>query len=326
MADDQNLPSTMPRRKSITETIAARYNMEAAPFEQTVRSTCMPSGTVTKEQFAAFLLVANEHRLNPLTKEIFAFPGKNGGVIPVVSVDGWARIINENPALNGIEFKYSDQIVTMPGAKPCPEWCEVILHRKDRQHPTVVREYLDEVYREATRGPGPWQTHTKRFLRHKTLIQGSRIAFGFAGIYDEDEAHRIIEAEASVVESEPGVIEMNASQAKRGGFDKWITETLLGAQAPADIDAMFEDIRWKCMPPSWIKNYQDMIDFHTARVAKAAQGVTCVDIIDILIRDAETADELLSVRDTDDWATLSDEQRQMAEAQIATRAMEIASA
>jgi TRAP-type uncharacterized transport system substrate-binding protein len=32
-------------------------------------------------------------------------------------------------------------------------------------------------------------------LRHKTLIQGARIAFGFAGIYDEDEAKRIIEAD-----------------------------------------------------------------------------------------------------------------------------------
>ena len=28
-------------------------------------------------------------------------------------------------------------------------------------------------------------------LRHKALIQCARIAFGFSGIYDEDEAHRI---------------------------------------------------------------------------------------------------------------------------------------
>jgi hypothetical protein len=33
----------------------------------------------------------------------------------------------------------------------------------------------------------------KRMHRHKSLIQGARVAFGFAGIYDEDEAHRIIE-------------------------------------------------------------------------------------------------------------------------------------
>ena len=51
--------------------------------------------------------------------------------------------------------------------------------------------------------PGPWQTHTKRMLRHKTLIQGFRLAFGFAGIYDEDEAGRIIDAQYAHVEQLP---------------------------------------------------------------------------------------------------------------------------
>jgi len=37
-------------------------------------------------------------------------------------------------------------------------------------------------------------------LRHKAYIQGARIAFGFSGIYDEDEKDRIIEAEAVVTE------------------------------------------------------------------------------------------------------------------------------
>ena len=31
----------------------------------------------------------------------------------------------------------------------------------------------------------------RRMLRHKALIQGARIAFGFSGIYDEDEARDI---------------------------------------------------------------------------------------------------------------------------------------
>jgi hypothetical protein len=84
-------------------------------------------------------------------------------------------------------------------AKPCPEWIECVMHRKDREHPTVIREYLDEVYRPAfvkdgRTIPGPWQSHTKRLLRHKTVIQAARLAFGFVGIFDEDEADRIVEA------------------------------------------------------------------------------------------------------------------------------------
>jgi hypothetical protein len=88
---------------------------------------------------------------------------------------------------------------TPKGGQLCPTWMEVVIHRKDRGHPIVVREYLDEVYRppferrDGGSSKGPWQTHTKRFLRHKTLIQGARLAYGFAGIYDEDEAERIVE-------------------------------------------------------------------------------------------------------------------------------------
>ncbi|WP_414836262.1 recombinase RecT, partial [Escherichia coli] len=40
---------------------------------------------------------------------------------------------------------------------------------------------------------GPWQSHPKRMLRHKAMIQCARLAFGFAGIYDKDEAERIVE-------------------------------------------------------------------------------------------------------------------------------------
>jgi hypothetical protein len=54
---------------------------------------------------------------------------------------------------------------------------------------------------EVNRGTQPWKSHPRRMLRHKALIQCARIAFGFAGIYDEDEAERIVEAQ--VVESDP---------------------------------------------------------------------------------------------------------------------------
>jgi phage recombination protein Bet len=185
---------------TLTHKLAKRLDMgDGSGLIETLKLTCFRqrgNDIVTDAQMEALLIVAEMYRLNPFTKELFAFSDK-GAIVPVVSVDGWARIINENPAMNGLEFRYSDQIVTMPRGKPCPEWCEVVIYRRDRERPTVVREYLDEVY-QAPRGQnaydGPWQSHTKRFLRHKTLIQGARIAFGFAGIYDEDEARRIIDA------------------------------------------------------------------------------------------------------------------------------------
>ena len=48
---------------------------------------------------------------------------------------------------------------------------------------------------ECARNTDPWKSHPRRMLRHKATIQAARIAFGFAGIYDEDEGERIVEAE-----------------------------------------------------------------------------------------------------------------------------------
>jgi len=160
---------------------------------------------VTDAQMIALLVVANQYDLNPWTKEIYAFPDKKNGIVPVVGVDGWNRIINEHPMMDGIEFRQSESMIRMPGALvDAPEWIECVIYRKDRSRPIVIREFLDEVYRppfegNGNRGPykvnGPWQTHTKRFLRHKAEIQCARIAFGFTGIFDQDEAERIVEAE-----------------------------------------------------------------------------------------------------------------------------------
>lgn len=45
----------------------------------------------------------------------------------------------------------------------------------------------------------PWKTHPKRMMRHKAMIQCARLAFGLAGIYDQDEAERIIEGSATEI-------------------------------------------------------------------------------------------------------------------------------
>jgi hypothetical protein len=49
----------------------------------------------------ALLIVADQYGLNPWTKEIYAFPDKSNGIVPVVGVDGWARIINTHEQFDG---------------------------------------------------------------------------------------------------------------------------------------------------------------------------------------------------------------------------------
>lgn len=223
--------ATIPQAKqSLVAKFAERFGVDGDKLLHTLKATCFKTKeAASNEQMMALLVVADQYRLNPFTKEIFAFEDKHKGIVPVVSVDGWARIINEHPQYDGIEFTYSDDITTLAGGKPCPTWCEARIYRKDRTRPTVVREYLDEVY-QAPRGgfAGPWQSHTKRFLRHKTLIQCARVAFGFAGIYDEDEAHRIIQGEATRVHvvDRPEVATLEARLIERGSIEHQPTETV----------------------------------------------------------------------------------------------------
>jgi len=188
-----------PAKQSLVSKFALRFGVDANKIMPILKATAFrqrkAETVITDEQMAALMIVADQYGLNPFTKEIFAYEDK-GAIVPVVSVDGWIRIINDHPAMDGIEYRYSDVMDTPAKGKKCPQWCEAVITRKDRSKPIVVREYLDEVYvAERNNYSGPWQSHTKRMLRHKTTIQGGRVAFGFSGIYDEDEAQRIIQAQ-----------------------------------------------------------------------------------------------------------------------------------
>lgn len=210
---------TKSETKSLIERLAHRFGVDAKKFFETLKLTAFKQrdgSAPTDEQMMALLIVAEQYNLNPFTREIYAFPDKSGGIVPVVGVDGWCRIAHNHKQFDGVEFEYSENLIEMPGAKvKCPEWVECIVYRKDRTRPTRVREYIDEVYRPPAAGyVGPWQTHTKRQLRHKALIQGLRIGLGFSGIYDQDEAECIIEGEAHIASSEqtkqPTVIEVSS--------------------------------------------------------------------------------------------------------------------
>ena len=168
---------------TLTTKLAARLDMgDGTGLMETLKQTAF-KGQVSDAQMTALMIVANQYGLNPWTKEIYAFPDKNNGIVPVVGVDGWSRIINSHPQFDGIDFEQD------------ADSCTCTIHRKDRGHPIRVTEYMVECKRPA----GPWQSHPYRMLRHKALIQCARLAFGFVGIFDQDEAERIVEAEAKEV-------------------------------------------------------------------------------------------------------------------------------
>jgi len=169
-----------PARQSLIASMASQYQMEPKAFGDTIRSTCMPANA-TNEEFAAFLMVARQYGLNPITREIYAFPKKGGGIQPIVGIDGWFNLINSHPQCDGIEF---DDKFAKDGGELTAITCRIF--RKDRSRAVSVTEYMAECKRPTE----PWQKWPARMLRHKAAIQCARYAFGFAGIIDPEEAER----------------------------------------------------------------------------------------------------------------------------------------
>ncbi|AJA07415.1 hypothetical protein SKP52_02400 [Sphingopyxis fribergensis] len=171
-----NIEAAKRRTPSALALMASRLGVSEGNLQNTLKATVFKG--CSDAEFVALVIVANEYKLNPLTKEIYAFAAKGGGIVPLVSIDGWVRIMNEHPKFDGIEF---EDIVDESGKVYA---IESTIYRSDRARPIKVTEYMDE----CKRNTDPWNKSPNRMLRHRALIQGARYAFGFSGIYVDDEA------------------------------------------------------------------------------------------------------------------------------------------
>jgi len=219
-------------RNSALVRIAERLGEDPHKLYATLKATAF-KGEVSDAQFMALCIVADQYKLNPMTREIFAFPDKNNGIVPVVSVDGWLRIMNDHPQFNGMEF------VDGPVAKDnLPEWIECVIHRCDREHPTRSREYMAE----CKRGTGPWGSHPRRMLRHKSLIQCARMAFGFAGIFDQDEGERIVQGEVVSTTTTGAIADINAQVKGKPAVDETLGPTYAEVRQMIELAKDHDDL------------------------------------------------------------------------------------
>lgn len=212
-------------------------------------------GQVSDAQLIALLVVASQYGLNPWTKEIYAFPDRNNGIVPVVGVDGWSRIINSHGQFDGMDFEQDN------------ESCTCIIYRKDRNRPIKVTEWMAECRRD---GVGPWISHPRRMLRHKAMIQCARLAFGFVGIYEQDEAERIVEAEV--------VRGPHASQAAALAIEQTIPNG--PERDEADAEAMAEAAKgveaFRTMWASWPKPKRQLVADLLQKYQQIAEGAVAV--------------------------------------------------
>lgn len=168
---------TTTKQPGLIAKMASARNVDADAFYKAVKNVIMPPQATT-EQTLAFLLVADRYGLDPMLKEIHCFLDKRTqNIVPMISIDGWAKMMNNHPAFDGVEFEFHKNDEGLVEAISCR------IFRKDRSRPYAVTEFLDECYRETD----PWKKTPTRMLRHRALIQCIRIAFGFSGSFSEDD-------------------------------------------------------------------------------------------------------------------------------------------
>lgn len=172
-------------KQSLVTLFASKLGVEPEKMLATLRATAFRSSPkdppVTNEEMLGLLVVAHHYNLNPFLKEIYAFRDRKGGIVPIVGVDGWIRLMQAQPQFAGVAFNFSGEDDEQD------PWIECVIKRRDLGDPIIIREY----HKECVRDTDPWAKTPRRMLRHRALIQCIRVAFGFGGIYEPDEGEVI---------------------------------------------------------------------------------------------------------------------------------------
>ena len=176
---------------SVVERSVLRSGLSYDSFVRLLIQSALSRLTIWSQADLDRLLILSERLgLDPLNNEIYATEvtpesGKKARIVFVVGVDGWGKIINSHPQFDGMKF-----VESAPGDDELPLFIECTIYRKDRRVATSIREYMYEAHT----GHGAWLTHPRRMLRHKAMVQCARACFGLGGVYEPDEAERVISA------------------------------------------------------------------------------------------------------------------------------------
>ncbi len=124
---------------------------------------------VPKDVLKSVLRTAKRYQLNPLLGQIDWEANLEGGYEVFIPIDGWIAMIHRESSFKGLAFDQSPE-----AEHGIPIWMECTIYRSDLTHPITVREY----YAELKTDHPVWQQMPRRMLRHKTLQQCARLAFG----------------------------------------------------------------------------------------------------------------------------------------------------
>jgi len=167
--DSSSKKSKSTKCSSLEGLIADIANILKMPVEEL--DDWINEAVIPENVLKIILTAAKRLKLNPVLGQISWELNREGGYEIFIPIDGWIAMIHREPSFEGISFNQSNEI-----ENGIPVWMECTIYRSNLTHPMTVREYYVEV-----RGDHPvWQKMPRRMLRHKTLHQCVRLAFGIA--------------------------------------------------------------------------------------------------------------------------------------------------
>lgn len=168
-----------------TSMLSATLGIEPRMMIDTVKRQCFPNqqvDSISDAQLAAFISVANSTGLNPLLPgHLYAYPSKNGGIVPVVGPDGVFKMLDERISegkLDGYACEVFPEDLTQK-----PTHAIATIWRKGSEHPSK----FTAIFAEFVVGSNPnWGTKPRHMIWLRALKQCARqVIHGIP--MDEDE-------------------------------------------------------------------------------------------------------------------------------------------
>ncbi len=164
LTNQRNQPESGSALDALVNETAHALGIAMEELRDWIQDAALPEVVLKK-----ILIMAKRYQLNPLLGQIDWELTLEGSYEVFIPINGWISLIHRQLTFQGIAFHQSPE--TEHGI---PIWMECTIYRCDLTHPVTVREY----YAELKTDHPVWQHMPRRMLRHKTLQQCARLAFG----------------------------------------------------------------------------------------------------------------------------------------------------
>lgn len=156
----------VPELEQLVAEVASALEVVSDELAHWVQHTSIPTDVMK-----TILITAKRLKLNLLLGHIaWEFNDENYWEV-YIPIDGWIALIHREPSFQGITFSESAHF-----EEGIPLWMECTIYRNNLAHPITVREYVAELKTDHPM----WTQMPRRMLRHKTLQQCARLAFGIS--------------------------------------------------------------------------------------------------------------------------------------------------